>query len=249
MDAIPRLWVSNRGEKHPCWHTILLAKSSVLYLWRPLTLERGCHPTGQAVSRGSRTGGFCGYTDNKSEGFAMSKIRLFGCSWHWEFSAKRKFPVPTGEPMVYKIPPQRNALKPPRQLQPEVVHRRFFQLLCSALTQIEMDCRTDHRMLCIVCEAVTIQEVGLLPLFNSVQCLIKLTQGFLLYINLFRRLGDGVGYRFDAQHPFFAGENFVQTDFLKSKSVCGVGHSHFILRERIPYQVGHSVSDGWGGIG
>ena len=38
---IPWLWVSNRGEKHPCWHTILLAKSSVLYLLRPLTLERG----------------------------------------------------------------------------------------------------------------------------------------------------------------------------------------------------------------
>ena len=36
------LWVSNRGEKHPCWHTIVLAKSSVLYLLRPLTLERGC---------------------------------------------------------------------------------------------------------------------------------------------------------------------------------------------------------------
>ena len=32
---IPWLWVSNRGEKHPCWHTILLAKSSVLYLLRP----------------------------------------------------------------------------------------------------------------------------------------------------------------------------------------------------------------------
>ena len=27
----PRLWISNRGEQHPCWHTILLAKSSVLY--------------------------------------------------------------------------------------------------------------------------------------------------------------------------------------------------------------------------
>ena len=39
---IPWLWVSNRGEQHPYWHTILLAKSSVLYLWRPLTLERGC---------------------------------------------------------------------------------------------------------------------------------------------------------------------------------------------------------------
>ena len=38
---IPWLWVSNRGEKHPCWHTILLAKSSVLYLCFRLTLERG----------------------------------------------------------------------------------------------------------------------------------------------------------------------------------------------------------------
>ena len=25
-DAIPWLWVSNRGEKHPCWHTIFLWK-------------------------------------------------------------------------------------------------------------------------------------------------------------------------------------------------------------------------------
>ena len=37
----PWLWVSNRGEKHPCWHTILLAKSSVLYLCFRLMLERG----------------------------------------------------------------------------------------------------------------------------------------------------------------------------------------------------------------
>ena len=29
-----RLWVSNRGEQQPCWHTTLLAKSSVLYLCR-----------------------------------------------------------------------------------------------------------------------------------------------------------------------------------------------------------------------
>ena len=29
-------WVSNRGAQHSCWHTILLAKSSVLYLLRPL---------------------------------------------------------------------------------------------------------------------------------------------------------------------------------------------------------------------
>ena len=37
---IPWLWVSNRGEKHPCWHTILLAKSSVLYALSALLWKR-----------------------------------------------------------------------------------------------------------------------------------------------------------------------------------------------------------------
>ena len=37
------------------------------------------------------------------------------------------------------VPPQRHALKPPRQLQPEVVHRLAFQLFCPAFTQIEMN--------------------------------------------------------------------------------------------------------------
>ena len=36
------LWVSNRGEQHPCWHTTFCGKSSVLYLLLPLALERGC---------------------------------------------------------------------------------------------------------------------------------------------------------------------------------------------------------------
>ena len=58
--AAPWLWVFNRGEKHPCWHTILLAKSSVLYLLRPLTLERGCPHARQTLFSVSRTGGFCG---------------------------------------------------------------------------------------------------------------------------------------------------------------------------------------------
>ena len=34
------LWVSNRGEQHPCWHTTLLAKYSVLYLCFRLTPGR-----------------------------------------------------------------------------------------------------------------------------------------------------------------------------------------------------------------
>ena len=56
----PRLWVSNRGEKHPCWHTILLAKSSVLYLLRPLTLERGCPTPDRHFSAAAEQSNFVG---------------------------------------------------------------------------------------------------------------------------------------------------------------------------------------------
>ena len=59
-DAIPRLWVSNRGEKHPCWHTILLAKSSVLYLLRPLTLERGCPTPDRHLTAAAEQADFVG---------------------------------------------------------------------------------------------------------------------------------------------------------------------------------------------
>ena len=54
------LWVSNRGEKHPCWHTILLAKSSVLYLLRPLTLERGCPTPDRPFSVAAEQADFVG---------------------------------------------------------------------------------------------------------------------------------------------------------------------------------------------
>ena len=55
------LWlrVSNRGERLPVGTRFCRAKSSVLYLLRPLTLERGCHRTGQAVSCGSRRTNIC----------------------------------------------------------------------------------------------------------------------------------------------------------------------------------------------
>ena len=54
------LWVSNRGEQHPCWHTILLAKSSVLYLLRPLTLERGCPTLDRHFSATAKQADFVG---------------------------------------------------------------------------------------------------------------------------------------------------------------------------------------------
>ena len=129
------LWVSNRGEEQPYWHRVSkgkqrcpwqgypkgtefplahdfpAGKSSVLYLLRPLTLERGCHHAGQTVSRGSRTDGFCGLKATQNEGFAMSKIRLFVCSWHRKScSEAERFAVSTGAQEVYKNPQQRHAL-------------------------------------------------------------------------------------------------------------------------------------------
>ena len=40
---------------------------SVLYLWQPLTLERGCHHAGQPHFGGSRTGRFCGLKGTQNE--------------------------------------------------------------------------------------------------------------------------------------------------------------------------------------
>ena len=65
-DAIPWLWVSNRGEKHPWWHTILLAKSSVLYLLRPLKLERGCPTLDRHFSAAAEQADFVGCKRQKT---------------------------------------------------------------------------------------------------------------------------------------------------------------------------------------
>ena len=40
------------------------------------------HHARQTLFGGSRTGGFCGLKGTQNEGFSMSKIRLFVCSWH-----------------------------------------------------------------------------------------------------------------------------------------------------------------------
>ncbi len=66
--ALPWRVESNGGQSLPggknpmkpavSWHTILLARSSVLYLWRPWVAERGCSGQEQALSVSHRTGGF-----------------------------------------------------------------------------------------------------------------------------------------------------------------------------------------------
>ena len=58
------------GGKNPMkpavsWHTTLLTKSSVLYVWRPWVAERDCSGREQALSVSHRTGGFCVLPDEK----------------------------------------------------------------------------------------------------------------------------------------------------------------------------------------
>ena len=75
---IPWLGVSNRGEKHPCWHTILLAKSSVLYLLRPLTLERGCSTPDSQFQVAAEQTDFVGWKEHKTKDLAWAESDCSG---------------------------------------------------------------------------------------------------------------------------------------------------------------------------
>ena len=139
---------SNRGEQHPCWqgdskgnsvllclgcsegiefpfdrknpkkpavswHTTFLGKSSVLYLCSRLTPERGWlrHLLCGKIAAGRRFSAAVGQADFVTAVLPQmqdfEKIRLAG----------------EGSKGIYKalVPPQRHALIPPRQLQPEII--------------------------------------------------------------------------------------------------------------------------------
>ena len=50
----------SKERRNARWHTILLAKSSVLYLLRPLTLERGCPTPDRPFSVAAEQADFVG---------------------------------------------------------------------------------------------------------------------------------------------------------------------------------------------
>lgn len=72
-----------RGRKNPMkpavsWHTTFLAKSSVLYLWRPWVAERDCSEQEQALSVSHRTGGFCVLPDEKPRSMPKAESACSG---------------------------------------------------------------------------------------------------------------------------------------------------------------------------
>ncbi len=107
----------------------------------------------------------------------------------------------------------------------------------------------DQRVPNIVRKAMAVQKIRLLPLGDLPQALVQLPQGFSFLINLFRRFGGDVGNRLHAQQSLFAGEHFIQPDFLKSQPIFGSDHSLLISGECVPNQIGHGVSDERRGVG
>ena len=72
-----------RGRKNPkkpavSWHTTLLAKSSVLYLWRPWVAERGCSGRNKHFPSATEQADF-GAPRAEIQDLPRGKIRLFGC--------------------------------------------------------------------------------------------------------------------------------------------------------------------------
>ena len=62
----PWLWVSNRVELHSVGTRLCPAKSSVLYLLRPLTQERGCHTPDRQFPVAAEQADFVGWKEHKT---------------------------------------------------------------------------------------------------------------------------------------------------------------------------------------
>ena len=84
------------GARAPCWHTILLAKSSVLYLWRPPGAERGCCLPEHTLSVPGRTGGFCVSQRLRMQGFAIAEAACSCVGGFKKSAAARMFFEITG---------------------------------------------------------------------------------------------------------------------------------------------------------
>jgi len=102
----PWLWVSNRGESIPVGTRFSFGKSSVLYLLRPLTLERGCPTLDSQFQAAAEQADFVGYKLQKTRNLQLAKS---GCSCVvgiGNLEAVRKdFLCQRGAQEVYKNPP------------------------------------------------------------------------------------------------------------------------------------------------
>ena len=105
------------GGKNPMkpavsWHTILLARSSVLYLWRPWVVERGCSGPDKHFPSATEQADF-GAPRAEIQDLPRGKIRLFGCRWCREMERQsaaepRNGAASPGKPKGYQAPSRRS---------------------------------------------------------------------------------------------------------------------------------------------
>ena len=101
------------GRKNPMkpevsWHTTFPEKSSVLYLLRPQSAERGCSVWEQTLSAGCRTGGFWRATALKLWICHPAKSACSGVGDGENFGAKRRDILhPRGRKRYIKLPSRR----------------------------------------------------------------------------------------------------------------------------------------------
>lgn len=87
-----------------------------------------------------------------------------------------------------------------------------------------MERRADQRVLDSIGKPIAVQQIGLLSGSQLVQRRIQFRQLFFLDVNLLRRLGMGVSYGFDPQHPFIIGQNVIQIYSLEAGAVFLIHH-------------------------
>ena len=137
------LQISSRvGWKQQRFYIFLgMATNCIFTVWVPFATAdagKGLSHARQTLFGGSRTGGFCGQKGTQNVGFSMSKIRMFGCSWHRKScSEAERISVPTRAQEVNKNPPQRSVpvsyflllqLKGNRQFLRKLAHGEFQNL-------------------------------------------------------------------------------------------------------------------------
>ena len=103
--------------------------------------------------------------------FWRERLPLTGLHERQEKAGRRCSRVICGT-KVYQSPRQLMLTivsEPPRQLFAQAVHRLALHLLCPALAEMEMECRTDQRVLDVIGKPMAVQQIGLLSGSQLVQ--------------------------------------------------------------------------------
>ena len=105
---------------------------------------------------------------------------------------------------------------PPRQLEPQVIHRLCVEIFCAVFAQVEVLRGCGERVFCAVGEAVAVEQPGLLAGGAAAQPGVQLGELFSPQDDLLRRLRVRVGDGLDAEHLLVGVEHVVEVHALQA---------------------------------